>query len=170
MDIRQEFREFLREADFSDPDKYTSYSTYGSLQDQANQRGLRQMSVLLKKFKSKEKPFKVSYGGNDYAFCGQLFESKDKKLKVYLWSPVSTDNYGSYELSIADSHRYPSFTAEVKTGIRDFDKISSSSGISLIETKLKELYEKALKKFESKESFKKISDFKFKADFMKYVN
>lgn len=164
------FREWLIEADFRDPDKYTSYDDFSKAYSAAENRGLTKMSILLKKFKSKEKPFKVEYSGNTHAYFGQLFETKDKKLKVFLSSPVSTDSYSSYELILSDAVRYPSFSETIKLGIKDFDKISSSSGINLIETKLKELYEKALKKFESKESFKKISNFKFKPDFMKYIN
>ena len=164
------FREWLREADLRDPDKYTSYDAFAMAQGTADERGLNKMSILLKKFKSKEKPIKVKYSGNTYAYFGQLFESKDKKLKVFLSSPISTDSYSSYELILSDAVRYPSFSETIKLGIDDFDKISSNSGINLIETKLKELYEKALKKFESKESFKKISDFKFKPDFMKYID
>ena len=164
------FREWLLEADLRDPDKYTSYDAFAKAQSTADERELKEMSILLKKFKSKEKPIKVQYTGNSYAYFGQLFESKDKKLKVFLSSPVSTDSYSSYELILSDAVKYPSFSETIKLGISDFDKISSSSGINLIETKLKELYEKALKKFESKESFKKISDFKFKPDFMKYID
>lgn len=160
----------LNGADFSDPDKSASYGDFAKAQSTADSRGLGEMSVLLRKFKSNGKPFKVEYSGNSYAYFGQLFESKDKKLRVFISSPVSTDKYGSYELTIADAPRLPSFSETVKLGTDDFDKISSSSGISLIKTKLNELYEKALKKFESKESFKKIGAFEFKSDFMKYVH
>lgn len=164
--MNEHYVERVEEAsDFSDPDKIVSYDTFAKAYADSYTRNTEQLKIIQKYFKSKEEPFKQSYGGNDYRFFAQLFETKDKSFKIFIKSPMSTSSSSTYDLMLADKYEYSKFSVEVSLKVRDFKQLNNH----IIIDGLKELYNKALTKYESDERYKRIGKFVFKANLLKII-
>jgi hypothetical protein len=161
----EEEKEFNEAIDLSDPDKSVSYETFAKAYSDTNTRNISQLKIIQKFFKAKEEPFKQEYGGNSYKYFARLFESKDKNFKIYISSPMSTDSSDTYTLRLANEPKYAKFGVQTDLKVREFNKLNNH----IIIEGLKELYTKALKKYESDESYKKYGKFVFKANLLNLI-
>ena len=168
------FREWLREEeerelneaiDLSDPDKSVSYETFAKAYSDSNERNISQLKIIQKFFKAKEEPFKQEYGGNNYLYTAQLFESKDKNFKIYFSTPMSTDSSDTYTLTLANKPRYAGFQVAINLKVREFNKLNNN----IIIDGLKELYTKALNKYESNNDNKRYGKFIFKSNLLNLI-
>lgn len=159
-------REELEEAiDLSDPDKSVSYETFAKAYTDSNTRNIGELKIIQKFFKAKEEPFKQEYRGNTYTYIAPLFESKDKKFKIFIETPSSTDGYDTYNVVVADKYMHASFYHKISLNIKEFKKLNNK----IIIEGLKELYNKSLAKYENDDYYKKIGKFVFKPNFMNLI-